>query len=573
MNRILLLAVVTALTVARTAPADAAVTLACGPDPVANVADILCAPPSGPCDDTTVVVGKNLTLSSGPCEFDLQGRALRIDRTLQIRIDSGDDFNLLDIVGAGDVTIGKHGRVKSRGDFVRPNGVTTYGGLVRITSTGAVRVAGLIDMSGDPGGGIEIDADGAIVFERSARVRADGIDGFVDMGMRVTDGGYFVAWAGTSIAFRGRAQLRGGTAGSGGSFDLEAHRDVDLAGAIDVSGGGYAGGDIGILGGDDVRISRSKIDLRSRAGGGDGGFIDIEAGTPFDPSPLPGIVVGGSLTIDRTIVNASGSANNVGAAGQGGDVSGYAYGRLNVSRLTVHADSAQSPENTDGVGGYIDFGTVIFNDDGGPVEQPSDLDASIDAFISARGAGNDGGGGEVYFSSAGNLDLAATIDAGARGYGALLAAGASGDLTVRAPIDTAIDGTNGEGGRITLAAGLDRAGTLTIASDIHGGGGRRNPLGPTLDLRGCPVVVAAGVTIDAAGGSTAAGEPGTATLAFVSGRPLQLGKGSRYFARPNGTITAYHPAMQNPVIGSGVLFDPALLDVVAPASLFPMCPP
>jgi len=58
-----------------------AVVRTCGPDALANTADVLCAPPSGPCSDTLVVMGANLTVRDGACEFDLGGRALRIDRT------------------------------------------------------------------------------------------------------------------------------------------------------------------------------------------------------------------------------------------------------------------------------------------------------------------------------------------------------------------------------------------------------------------------------------------------------------------------------------------------------------
>jgi hypothetical protein len=86
------------------------------------------------------------------------------------------------------------------------------------------------------------------------------------------------------------------------------------------------------------------------------------------------------------------------------------------------------------------------------------------------------------------------------------------------------------------------------------------------------VQVADGVTIDASSGFGAAGQPGMPTIALASGRPMELGNGSRYLAGPAGSITASHPAMLGPIVGTGVSFDPPLLDLVVPSSAFRTCP-
>src|SRR5689334_7832949 len=60
-----------------------AVARTCGPDPVANTTNVLCA--SGSCTPTQVNVnGSSIEVITGGCDFDLGGRALIFARTFEM---------------------------------------------------------------------------------------------------------------------------------------------------------------------------------------------------------------------------------------------------------------------------------------------------------------------------------------------------------------------------------------------------------------------------------------------------------------------------------------------------------
>ncbi|MEO6025521.1 MAG: hypothetical protein ABIR79_01460 [Candidatus Binatia bacterium] len=93
-----------------------AVARSCGGDAVANTANVLCAPPSGPCTATAVTMSANIELPLGVCELDLGGRSLRIERTLQM---PGESFFWLR--NASSITIAPTGKLKARADYLRPS--------------------------------------------------------------------------------------------------------------------------------------------------------------------------------------------------------------------------------------------------------------------------------------------------------------------------------------------------------------------------------------------------------------------------------------------------------------------
>jgi hypothetical protein len=135
----------------------------CGDDPIANTETVLCAPPSGPCTASEVVLGAHVSVADQRCVFDLGGRALRVQRTF--RMPKGFQTRF-EVRNAGDVTIARRGKIKLRGDF--PGSTPDFGGLIQITSAGAIAVAGVLDVSGDGGGLIALSATGNVTVERRA---------------------------------------------------------------------------------------------------------------------------------------------------------------------------------------------------------------------------------------------------------------------------------------------------------------------------------------------------------------------------------------------------------------------
>jgi hypothetical protein len=71
---------------------------------------------------------------------------------------------------------------------------------------------------------------------------------------------------------------------------FQAARTINLAGAIDASGGEGDGGSVAATTGDDITITKS-ISVDSRGGGGFGGEITLRAGD----DALDGIITGGAF--------------------------------------------------------------------------------------------------------------------------------------------------------------------------------------------------------------------------------------------------------------------------------------
>ncbi len=560
--------IVAVLTATAASQAFGLTSRSCGPDPAANTEAVLCAPPSGPCDAGTVVLSASISVKDSDCHFDLGGRALRVERTLQVPGRGGGRTGELRIENAGDITIAKHGRLKARGDFVRRAGSIVEGGRITLHGGGTIRIAGMLDVSGDSAGTMDLEAPGDVVFERSAKIRANGISSFADLGKRYADGGNLrVKSIAGGIALDGRLQLRGANAAYGGDVDLLSARDLEIRGRVDVSGGGGDGGHISASAGDDLRIMRGAIDARSRGGGADGGTLWLSAGNDWPNDAVPG----GAFVIDTVILEASGSANDEGFAGGGGWIDISAFGPVTITSTTIRADGATSPDNPDGFGGLIfvvSDGYPRPDDVGGPLPDP---DVHVEGRISARGGRRGGEGGSVELYVGRDLDLQATIDVGGKDLAGLIVANAGRHLQLGKTLTAEVERPHGDGAIVELRAGSRQVGGLTIAADVLATGGVDAQYGPAVTLTGCPITVADGVTIDAGGGIRPGGVP--ARLDLISGRPAELGAGSRYLAGPSGVVSATHPPLQAPVVGPGTQFDPAaLVDVVMSPSFFPTCP-
>jgi len=110
--------VIAAVVYAMLAPSRAfAVTASCGADAVANTQNVLCASGNGICSGTLVRMTGPIDVTDAGCEFDLGGRAFSVEKTFQMT-----GLGFIRVVNAGNITLTSTGKLKARGDFVKPNG-------------------------------------------------------------------------------------------------------------------------------------------------------------------------------------------------------------------------------------------------------------------------------------------------------------------------------------------------------------------------------------------------------------------------------------------------------------------
>jgi hypothetical protein len=220
-----------AVLLALIAPSRAfAVAHSCGPDALANTQNVLCA--SGTCTAALVRVTTSIEVTSGGCDFDLGGRAVSFERTFEMT-----GLGYIRVLNAGNITMPYTGKLKARGDFVKPNGYIIGGGLISLTSSGTIDIDGNIDVAGDSAGTVRLDAAQDFILRPGAVIDGPGISSFADLGDRFTDGGELdaIARAG-SITINGDLTFTGQNGGTGGIVALQAGRNVTLTRPVNVSG-------------------------------------------------------------------------------------------------------------------------------------------------------------------------------------------------------------------------------------------------------------------------------------------------------------------------------------------------
>src|SRR5262249_55929305 len=149
------------------------------------------------------------------------------------------------------------------GDFVLSNGAIIQGGTIALASSGTIMDAGVIDVSGDSAGVIQLAAVGDVTFTSSSTIVGTG-DTLADEGERYADGGTVdVRSSAGSVLLDGAITLPGNNQATGGAVTVIAARDITLSEAIDASGGGSDGGDVELDAGDDIVVSKG-IDVSSR---------------------------------------------------------------------------------------------------------------------------------------------------------------------------------------------------------------------------------------------------------------------------------------------------------------------
>ncbi len=110
-------------------------------------------------------------------------------------------------------------------------------------------------------------------------------------------------------------------------------------------------------------------------------------------------------------------------------------------------------------------------------------------------------------------------------------------------------------------------GLLTVAADVLAYGGANDAAGQAITLSGCGLTVSNGLHIDGH-----AGTAGGSAVTLISRTAMSLNANSRYLAQGAGTVETVHPSGQNPIIGSGVTFNPARIDTVVSTGPYEACP-
>lgn len=516
---------------------SAAVERACGSDPAVNVDTVLCAPPSGPCDAAQVVVSAGIEIESSFCLFDLRGRALVIERTIESK-------GRLFFDRCTTLTITPTGKVKARGDFRQPSDEIDRGGNIEFGCTGLISHHGLLDVSGDPAGSIELDTDGDIVFAAGSLTRGDGLSPGLDDGERLGDGGFLEGISADGrIDIRGEISLRGQADGTGGSANFEATQAWALDGDIDVSGGSGGGGDCLVIAGSDASF-RGAIDGSSRVGGDFGGIVEVQAG---DRGP-------GTITAEDALFDLRGSSADE-TGGSGGEVLLFAPGTIRLGPRTVVRVDAGTQRDGDAGSFLAEAGSVD-----GEIEA-GEGDIILEGLVSARAGSGEGTAGafDIELFAGRNLTIAGPIVSSGSTFGGTILGEAGGAISVSAPLSATASEAEGIGGEILLFGSQSSNATLAIDATLDCSGGREGNA-DTIEISSCSIDLRPDVLIDGRAGTDPDGNAGGADVALAWRHSLEIGDDARLLAGPGGAITLTHLPGVFPTIGDDVVFDPAPID-------------
>jgi len=529
--------VLAALLVGTATPAAAA-ERSCGPDPIQNTADVLCAPPSGPCTETVVTVSANLVVPNGvPCAFDLGGRDFVVARTLAVTGDGSGLEGAITVANAGRIDVLRTGKLKARGDFVQPQGFILGGGSIRLEGAGPAVIDGLLDVTGDSAGEIHIVVSGNVTLGAGGHLRGNAMSSFLDEGERYADSGWVeLDSLSGSVFVDGAITLNGQSLGAGGELELFAARDIVIAHKLSLTGND--GGCMRALSGDDLTITRA-IDMHG-TGDGSGGELDLDAGIDWAGDAR----FGGNILLDGVILDIRGGVRD-GSAGFGGDLVILSGGDVTLDDVIIRGDADR---RFDGDGGSIDITAVDFGGSPGNV--------TLDGLISLRG-GNDGGfGGDFAIYAEGSVVQRAPIYTGSDDRG---------EIDIYALGSISLDNTvsvqgpgGGQGGGIYVTSHS----TLSIAANLLAPSANDNV--GEIHLAGCRLTVAPRVKVDASAVRRS-------SLTLTSVEPLELGRGARLLAATQ-PVEIYHPPGAAPEIGDDVIVDPGWIGTATTEDL-PRCSP
>lgn len=418
---------------------------------------------------------------------------------------------------AGSFTVAAGGFINGKGNDAPPR---DRGGSITIETTGAVAVqkagnlAGRIDVSGaSAAGDVRIIAGGAVTLGGELKTNALNSTGAAGL-ISVDAGGDVTTLPGSTLS---------GTGGfSSGTIDIEAGGRVELGETIELDG--EDGGDLLIEAGADVVVRR--LQASSTGDGGDGGFIDIVAGTSV-----------------RFVDTVYFRGNPAGDGSYGGD-GGFLDVAAGFGDISIETDLFGEGASPDGFGGDVTLTAA-----------GSILVAPLVTF-SLRGIGAEGDGGELDADAGLDFVHDGLIDASGGFGGGFIALTARRDVGLDGLIDVTGRSDGGLGGFVLAEAGFQGGGTLTVGGTIDAGGGACATFtgcgeGGNIDLSGCDLTVTAS-------GHVLARAPDGGTNTLVAREQLTVdGEVDATGSVSNGTNPFSHPSSS----------PPALPGTIAPAPL------
>jgi cysteine-rich repeat protein len=416
----------------------------------------------------------NLTLNAGAnTAIDMRSGSLTITAS-SVTVNSGTvaTIDMLSgnlVVNTGTFTMANGALINGLGNAAQ--GATTQGGSVEINATGAVTMNGTsgsrsaIDVSAQANAGrIVINAGGRVLL--NGRLNADRITNFFS-----GNGGQIVVTSTDRIVAESTAQSQitavGGrsSAVGGGSIELDAIGDIDLASntLIDVSGSSAGKVDITTEG----NLVFPGLTGNGTGESGGGATVTIFAGL--------GMQLTGSIIIRGSTLDA-----NVGA--EGGILAiETAFGDvIMLPSVNIFAEGS----TPDGDGGEIE---IAVN---------GNLDMRQGATISARSNGAAGFGGSIdlrtTYNIVGAVQTVNAIDASGGGGGGSINIEAGGSITLGGTVDAQGRAVEGVGGEILISAGVEGSGSLLVQREINVTGGTCDSFGScgdggSIDLSGCDV--------------------------------------------------------------------------------------
>ena len=478
--------------------------------------------------------GSDCPTGTGPCtikkDFDITAGCTLDFGARDVTVANG---SILD-PGSGSVTfrarnftVGAGAYIDARGTSVAPDNV---GGTVIIETTQAIAVlkqsslTGRIDTGGDAAGGnIQLHAGTTVTI--GGRLSVDGFAAGAAAGsIHITSAG--------NVTIAGASTLSGvaGRGASGGWIAIQSKGGVDLGDLIDLRGAD--GGSLDITASANVTVRAVSLDGDLTAvttDPGYGGALTIIAGaavqllgpisatgrTDGDGGVIDVSASGGNITVTQSLAASSGLPID---GGSGGSVSLSAQGALNIqsgASISVRAD-----------GRYSLAGDMIL--DGA-------LSVSVNAALDASGGGN---GGNIDINSNGDVSLAARLDVGGTSAG-----GVGGSVTV----DAGFDGP----GSLTVSATVAATGGPCSVEDGCGGGG-------SVSLEACNVTVTSTGLIDGQAPDIGAGVYVWAHEQLtINGAVNALTNSADGF---DGEIVFYHRS-EKPPAGTGTVQPAATFDV------------
>ncbi|MEO6026633.1 MAG: hypothetical protein ABIR79_07195, partial [Candidatus Binatia bacterium] len=496
-----------------------------------------------PCSPTTQVCTIPGGSAPAGCELDFGNRKVIFTGTFDVSAQNANAATL--IVRAGQIEV--RGALKARSDNNK------RGGTIRLLATDSILVSGTIDVSGNAGGLMRIQAGNGVELISTGLLRSRGLE--TSSTGNSASAGSIEIFAGTTIAHRGTIDLSGGVGGGGGSLTTQSGTDTVFTQPIDATGGAGDGGDIDILGGDDVRLEKT-LDVSSTTAGGSGD-IRVRAGV----DRVGGIKVGGMLTVIGDM-KANGSSDIDGGY-DGGEINLASFGPVIVSGA-LRAVGA----NPSGGGGSV----IIDSSDNviGRVT-PQDGDLTLTSVIDVHGpqtVSNDdsGSGGDVDIFVGRDGSISGSMDLSGSDGGGSLNVLTGRSTTFGATVNAKGTASFAGGGSVTMRSGLGTLGNLEVTRTLDVTA-NTNGLAGDVTLAGCNLTLAPGLNVNA----TAASVNGNPRIDLISPGSLVVGAGGTYRADPVGRNALVHPASTVPQIGTNVTFSPLPVHIIDTPAVYPAC--